>query len=117
MKTVKFLPVLIVFFTAFTATNTQSVIKINPLGLAFGYIHAGYEKFINEKNSFRIGANFITRKIDDVRYTDQWVLGENLTFEAGIGPNFGIPFTDVDDDAFCTGVYPQISLALGYILK
>lgn len=173
MKTVKFLPVLIVlFFMVLTAANAQSVIKINPLGLAFGSINADFEKFINEKNSFQIGANFITRKIDEVRYTGfgvqaqyrwyltnndrpkglfvgptaafnfvayddnyyetsdnyaflavggligyQWVFGENFTFEAGIGPNFGIPFNDVDDDAFGTGIYPQISLALGYILK
>jgi hypothetical protein len=173
MKTAKTMAVLSAMMClAFATANAQSVIKVNPIGLAFGSINADYEKFLNDKTSFQIGANFISRKIDDVRYTGfgvqaqyrwyltkndrpkglfvgptaafnfvgyddnfaeesdnysflaiggligyQWVFGENFTFEAGIGPNFGIPFSDVDDDAFGTGVYPQISLALGYILK
>ena len=40
------------------AQDVKGIIKVNPIGFAFGIFNVNYEKPLNEKNSFAIGANY-----------------------------------------------------------
>jgi hypothetical protein len=60
--------------------NAQSYIKINPLSLAFGVIGVDYEKVVSDKNSFQVGAGFISRGILGTNYTGFSVSGSYRFF-------------------------------------
>lgn len=55
-------------FVAPTA-KAQQIIKLNPIGLAFGSLNAGYEQFVSDNSSFYVGASFYTRGILGIRYS------------------------------------------------
>jgi len=67
----KFLLVLVMGVSMMFATNAsaQGYIKINPLALAFGQLGASYEGVLNEKSSFQVGANFVSRSFFGVKTT------------------------------------------------
>jgi len=50
----------VAFFSlnAAKAQDVKGIIKVNPIGFAVGIFNATYEKPLNEKNSFAIGANY-----------------------------------------------------------
>ncbi len=45
--------------------NAQQAIKIGPLGFLFGNYNLRYEKALNEKSSFQVGANFYDYDLGD----------------------------------------------------
>jgi len=59
-------------------TPGQSIIKTNPIGLAFGNINLTFERALNNSSSFQVGANFFTK-----------ILGTDVS---GIGFNAGYRF-------------------------
>ena len=159
------------FLAVFTfSAQSQGIVKLDPLSLAFGSIRAGYETFTSEKASVYGGLSFVNRGILGIDYTGvglfgqyrfylsntdapkgifagphagvnfigfddafndrlnytlvriggiigyQGLIGDNFTWEIGIGPTFGIISGDFDDDddLYGTGVVPVSTLALGY---
>lgn len=77
MKT-KFLSIasfLMLFFMA-SNLNAQNVVKVNPIGLAFGSLNGGYETFLTDKTSLYLKANFYSRGLVGIRYTGFGVGGE-----------------------------------------
>lgn len=77
MKT-KFLSIasfLMLFFMA-SNLNAQNVVKVNPIGLAFGSLNGGYETFLSENTSLYLKANFYSRSLVGTRYTGFGVGGE-----------------------------------------
>ena len=152
------------------SANAQSIVKLDPLSLAFGSLRAGYETFTSDKASVYAGLSYVNRGILGIDYTGvgvfgqyrfylsnteapkgifagphlgvnfigfddgfgdrlnytlvriggiigyQGIIGDNFTWEIGIGPTYGIisgDFSD-DDDLFGTGIVPVSTLALGY---
>ncbi len=47
----------------FTANAQQNVIKVNPLGLAFGSADISYERAISEKGAFEIGVSYASADV------------------------------------------------------
>ncbi len=56
MKKIILLVVALVFVNF--AKAQQSVVKVNPLGIAFGVINATYEKALSESGALEIGASY-----------------------------------------------------------
>jgi Protein of unknown function (DUF3575) len=75
MKVKQLLITAIAILTMSMSINAQSYIKINPVSLAFGYIGVDYEKVVSDKNSFQVGAGFISRGILGTSYTGFGVNG------------------------------------------
>lgn len=88
----------------FGTTHAQSIVKLDPISLAFGSLRAGYETF-NDKNSIYVGASFINRKILGVGYTGagvfgqyRWYLSDTETPKGVFaGPHAGFNFVSFDD--------------------
>lgn len=70
MKT-KFLGFAAFFMLFFLANNltAQNVVKVNPIGLAFGSLNGGYETFLTDKTSLYLKGNFYSRGLIGIRYT------------------------------------------------
>lgn len=68
---VKFLTLLSVLTlcAALNSAKAQGIIKLNPIGLAFGSLNAGYETFLSNKSSLYVGASYYSRGLLGVRYT------------------------------------------------
>ncbi len=49
-------------FSAVKAQDVSGVIKVNPLGMAFGVFNATYEKPMSESSSLTVGASFFSWK-------------------------------------------------------
>ena len=50
---------LVIALVVFNISKAQeSIIKVNPIGFAFGIFNATYEKAVSENNSFTIGASY-----------------------------------------------------------
>ncbi|MEZ5038532.1 MAG: DUF3575 domain-containing protein [Saprospiraceae bacterium] len=123
MKT-KFLTIASFLMLFFLTNNLigQNVIKVNPIGLAFGSLNGGYETFLNDKSSLYLKANFYSRGIVGVRYTGFGVGGEYRFYlsnnerpkglYAGPVANIGFIGTNVDG----VGNYTLITLGgvIGY---
>jgi Protein of unknown function (DUF3575) len=92
--------------------NAQSYIKINPLSLAFGVIGVDYEKVVSDKNSFQVGAGFISRGILGTSYTGFSVSGSYRFFISKddapkglfVAPTVGASFISFKYDSGFTGV-------------
>ncbi|HMQ62763.1 MAG TPA: DUF3575 domain-containing protein [Flavilitoribacter sp.] len=67
----KFLALLsaLVFCALATPAKAQGIIKLNPIGLAFGSLNAGYETFLNDKSSVYVGASFYSRNLIGIKYS------------------------------------------------
>ena len=69
--------ILIAFVAFGMNVNAQSsLIKANPIGLAFGAFNVCYEKVLNDKSSFVISANYFGGGIGDI---------DVVVFGAGVG--------------------------------
>ena len=66
---------LMLFFMA-SNLNAQSIVKVNPIGLAFGSLNGGYETFLSDNTSLYLKANFYSRSLVGTRYTGFGVGGE-----------------------------------------
>lgn len=85
----------------------NQIIKMNPLGFAFGFFNLRYEKAINDKTSFQVGGNFYSRKFDDVKTTGFgfdteyrfYITNKKKTVPEGfyIGPTIGFDFNKTED--------------------
>lgn len=77
MKT-KFLSIASFLMLFFMASNLsgQNVVKVNPIGLAFGSLNGGYETFLSDNTSLYLKANFYSRSLVGTRYTGFGVGGE-----------------------------------------
>lgn len=87
----------------FTA-QSQSIVKLDPLSLAFGSFRAGYETFTSDKTSLYGGLSFVNRGILDIKYRGIGVFGQyrfylsNTEAPKGIfaGPHIGANFIGFD---------------------
>jgi hypothetical protein len=85
----------------------NQVIKMNPLGFAFGFFNVRYEKALNDKTSFQIGGNFYSRKFDEVKTTGFGLDAEYRFYITNrkkpapegfyIGPTIGFDFNKTKD--------------------
>jgi hypothetical protein len=57
-KTILIIALVFLGLNSIKAQDVKGIIKVNPLGFAVGFLNATYEKPLNEKNSFAIGANY-----------------------------------------------------------
>jgi Protein of unknown function (DUF3575) len=91
--------------------NAQSYIKINPVSLAFGVIGVDYEKVVSDKNSFQVGANFISRGIGGFGYTGFGVSGSYRFYISKddapkglfVSPTVSASFVSFKDNLFGSG--------------
>jgi len=49
-----------IFAFSFTSNAQTSVVKINPLGMVFGYFNASYETLVTESSSVEVGGGFMS---------------------------------------------------------
>jgi hypothetical protein len=91
--------------------NAQSYIKINPISLAFGFIGVDYEKVVSDKNSFQVGAGFISRGIGFLNYTGFSASGSYRFFISKddapkglfVSPTVGVSFVSFKENGTLTG--------------
>lgn len=105
MKTLFSIFISIFFFTA--SYGQTQVLKMNPLGFAFGFFNLRYEKALNTKTSFQVGGNFYSRKFGDVKTTGFgldveyrfYITNKKKNVPEGfyIGPNAGFDFNKTED--------------------
>lgn len=105
--------------------SAQSIIKANPLGLAFGVLNASYEKFTSDNSSFTLRANFYSRGVGGFRYTGfgvgggyRWYISDNERPKGlYVGPIANVGFLGANDDFI--GNYTLITVGgiIGYQLK
>jgi len=96
----KKLLLLLAFVAGSFAMNAQSsVIKANPIGLAFGAFNACYEKVISDKSSVVLSGSFFSGGIGDVDVT---------SFGAGAGYRFYITKKEAP-----RGFYAQPTVGFG----
>jgi hypothetical protein len=115
----------ILFCLSLHSVNAQSLIKVNPIGLAFGSLNAGYEHFVSEKASWTARANFYSRGILGIRYTGFGVgAGYRFYLSEGerpkglyAGPIANVAFIGANDDVI--GNYTLITLGavIGYQVR
>ncbi|MCB9309329.1 MAG: hypothetical protein H6567_04640 [Lewinellaceae bacterium] len=60
---------LVILFAFGMSMQAQQAIKIGPFGFLLGNYNLRYEKALNEKGSFQVGANFYDYKLFDVKST------------------------------------------------
>lgn len=115
---------LVFCFGCASTISAQSVIKANPLGLAFGVLNASYEKFTGDNTSFTLRANFYSRGLGGYRYTGFGVGGGYRFYLSDnerpkglyVGPIANVGFIGGDDDFI--GNYTLITVGgiIGYQL-
>ena len=89
-------------FSAVRAQDVSGIIKVNPLGMAFGVFNATYEKPLNEKSSVTVGAsyfNWSALRISGMggRLGYRFYLGNNTTSPEGL---FVSPVLDLNSYSY-----------------
>jgi len=112
---------IILILTLFIATITnaqQNVVKVNPLGLVFGIANAGYERVIDNKQSFTFSSNYF--KFDEIKGFgigagyNIYLTNDNAPDGLHIGPGMGVSFLSDNEvsatllNANATGGYQWI---------
>lgn len=80
------------------AKAQESVVKVNPLGLVIGVFNVSYERAINEKGAFEVGANYFNWKNLDLsgmggEVAYRFYFSKNNDAPEGI---YGAPFVNVN---------------------
>jgi hypothetical protein len=117
MKIKQLLITAIAILTMSMSVNAQSYIKINPVSLAFGFIGVDYESVVSDKNSFQVGAGFISRGIGFFNYTGFSVSGSYRFFISKddapkglfVSPTIGASFVSIKDNGLLGGTGTTIT--------
>ncbi|WP_420601028.1 DUF3575 domain-containing protein [Flagellimonas sp.] len=64
-----YLMAIVLFVTGFTVKAQENVIKANPLALLFGTMEIGYERVINQKQSFQVDLGYTSFTSGNLKYT------------------------------------------------
>ncbi|MBK6784391.1 MAG: DUF3575 domain-containing protein [Saprospiraceae bacterium] len=97
MKNVFYTLVLMLAFIGSAAAQQTQAIKVGPLGFLFGNYNARYEKALNDKSSFQVGANFFNYEILDEGVTGFGVdLGYRYYFREAIEGAYVSPAVGFD---------------------
>jgi len=80
---------LLFFSVAIGSSQAQSIVKLDPISLAFGQLRAGYEKF-SDKNSIYVGASYISRNFFGVKYSGAGVFGQYRWYLSDVDTPKGI---------------------------
>lgn len=115
----------VLFCFGCTFVSAQSLIKVNPFGLAFGVLNASYENFVSDNASFTLRANFYSRKFGDYRYTGFGVGGGYRFYLSNnerpkglyVGPIANVGFLGANDDFIGNYTLITIGGVIGYQLK
>lgn len=113
------------FCLACTQINAQSLIKVNPIGLAFGSLNASYESFVSDNASWTARANFYSRGIAGFRYTGFGVgAGYRFYLSEGerpkglyAGPIANVGFISSSDDFIGNYTLITIGAVIGYQVR
>ncbi len=97
------------------AQDVNGIIKVNPIGFAFGIFNATYEKPLNDKNSFAVGASFFNW--GSVHVSGFGLSGEyrfyfsnNTTAPEGL---FGAPVLNLNSYSYSGGSQTESVFAVG----
>lgn len=115
----------IVFCLGCSSVSAQSLIKANPIGLAFGVLNASYENFVSDKASFTLRANFYNRNLIGIRYSGVGVGGGYRFYLSegerpkGLyaGPIANVGFIGSNDDVVGNYTLITIGAVIGYQVR
>ncbi|PWL37557.1 hypothetical protein DKG77_14705 [Flagellimonas aquimarina] len=65
----KYLITVALFTMVFVARAQENVVKVNPLAAVFGYLEVGYERVLNENQSFQIDLGYVSFSSGNLDYT------------------------------------------------